>query len=159
MELLVGAQAQLDEAASKLVDALQVLGVGEVGVGGQLKELPLLVDLANLAVDVLLDLLGLLVQMDELAVADGVVVGVEAGTAADNVVDGVDALGGGVDVAILGHGVAARDGLVGDLFVAGGFNGVGRLVHLVERHDAGGVVHGGGCGRSRRTCAGSEESR
>lgn len=125
------------------MDELQVLRVGEKLERGELKVLPLLVDLANLAIDVLLDLLGLLVELDELALADGLVVGVNTSAAADDIVDGVDAIMRRVDEAVLGSRMATRDGLAGDLFVTRRLDRERRPVHLVQGHDTRGVVHDG----------------
>ena len=141
MELLLGSEAELAQTGTELQDTLQVLLVCEEVERGQLKELPLLVDLANLAVNVLLNLLRLLVKLDQLAVADGVVVGVNAGAAADHVKDSVAALGGNIAKLVLVRGMATGDGLVGDFLEARCFNREWRLVHLVKRHDSRGVVH------------------
>lgn len=144
MKLVLGSEAELAQTRAELQDPFQILFVGEELEGSEFKELPLLVDLPNLSIDVLLDLLGLLVKLDQLAIADGIVVGVNACAAADNVEDGVAALGRDIAQLVLKPRVATRDGLVGDLLDAGRLDGEGRLVHLVQRHDTRSVVHGGG---------------
>jgi hypothetical protein len=78
MDLVFATQAKGPETGTKLQSELLVLLVGHVGVSRELKELPLLFNLLDLAIDVLLDLLELLVHLDELAAADGMVVGKSA---------------------------------------------------------------------------------
>lgn len=78
-----------------------------------------------------MDLLGLLVKLDQLAVSDSIMVGVDAGAAADDVEHGVAALGGNIAQLFLVIWMATGNGLVGNLLVARRLDGKGRLVHLV----------------------------
>lgn len=130
------AVAQLAQAGTQLQNERLILLEGQEVELGQLKVLPLLVHLDNLTIDVLGDLLGLLVQLNEPPVAHGKVVGILAGTAADNVEDSVYVIVRSGEKAVLGCWVATRDGLARDLFVAGSFDGEGRLAHLRQGHDA-----------------------
>lgn len=143
---MVAAEAQLAQARAELHDERLVLLEGQEVILGQLKELPLLVDLNDLAIDVLGNLLDLLVQLDEPSVAHGKMVGIHGGTAADNVPDGVYVIGGLGEQAVPGCWVATRDGLARHLFVARSLDGEGRLAYLVHGHDAHSPVrrHGGG---------------
>lgn len=97
--------------------------------------MPLFVNLPGLAIDNLLDLLGLLVKLDKLSLTNGGVVWVFAGASADNVPDSVDILCGSVDEAVLGLEMATRNGLALDLGGTGHVNCKGWLLHLVQRHD------------------------
>jgi len=74
------------------------------------------------------------------------VVRVDARAAADDIEYGVYVVGGTVDEAILGSGMATRDGLAGDLLVSGSFDGKRRLMYQVQRYGARGVIHGGDLG-------------
>lgn len=130
------AVAQLAQAGTQLQDERLILLEGQEVELGQLKVLPLLVHLDNLAIDVLGDLLGLLVQLNEPPVAHGKVVRILASTAADNVEDSVYVIVRSGEKAVLGCWVATRDGLARDFFVAGSFDGEGRLAHLGQGHDA-----------------------
>lgn len=152
VQSVLGAEAIVAQTGADLEDQLLILLVGEERVLGELKELPLLVDLLDLAVDVLLDLFRLLVELDQLAGANSIVVGVETGAATDNVPDGVDFLGRAVEQAVLRAGVTARDGLAGDLFDAGSLDGEGGAMDLGQGHDARSVVRhdGDGVGRVSR---------
>lgn len=143
---MAAAEAQLAQAGAEVQDERLVLLEGQEVILGQLKELPLLFHLNDLAIDVLGDLLDLLVQLNEPSVAHGKMVGILAGTAADNVPDGVYVIGGLVEQAVLGCWVATRDGLARHLFVARSLDGEGRLAYLVHGHDAHSPVrrHGGG---------------
>lgn len=82
-------------------------------------------------------------EFDELAPANSGVVGVLFGAATDDVEDGMDALSGRVEEAILSSGVTTRNRLAGDFLVARSLNGERRLVDLGQGHDTRGVVHGG----------------
>lgn len=146
MQLVAAAEAQLAQAGAELQDERLVLLEGQEVILGQLKELPLLFHLNDLAIDILGNLLDLLVQLNEPSVAHGKMVGILAGTAADNVPDGVYVIGGLVEQAVLGCWVATRDGLARHLFVARSLYGEGRLAYLVHGHDAHSPVrrHGGG---------------
>ncbi len=155
MQLVLGAEAKVTQTRGDLEDELLILLVVDEGEWGELKELPLLVDLLDLAIDVLLDFFGLLVKLDELAGADGVVVGVEASAATDNVEDCVDVLGWAVEEAVLCAGVTTRNGLARDLFDARSLDGEGRAMDLGQGHDARSVVRhdgevGGRCSRQGR---------
>lgn len=145
MELVLAVEAELAETSADLEDALLVLLVGEKVELSQLKVLPFLVNLLNLAINVLLDLLGLLVQLDELASTNRGVVGVEASAAADQVEDSVDIVRRTSKEAILGSRVTARNSLAFNLFVARSLDRVGRSVHRVQGHDAR-CVAAHGCG-------------
>ncbi len=139
----------MTQARGNLEDELLVLLVVHEGEWGEPKELPLLVDLADLAIDIFLDLFGFLVKLDELAGADSVVVGVDAGAATNNIEDCVDVLGRTVEKAVLCTRVTAGDGLAGDLFDARSLDGERRAMDLGQGHDARSVVrHDGllGCG-------------
>lgn len=102
MQLVAAAEAQLAQAGTELQDERLVLLEGQEVILGQLKELPLLFHLNDLAIDVLGDLLDLLVQLNEPSVAHGKMVGILAGTAADNVPDSVYVIGGLGEQAVLG---------------------------------------------------------
>lgn len=141
MDLVFATQAKGTETGAELLSELLVLLVGEVGVSRELEELPLLVNLLNLAIDVLLDLLELLVHLDKLSAADGMVVGKSARAAPDDVIDSLDILVRSVDEGILGLGMATRDGLAGDLFVASGLDCERWFVNHAQRHDASLVSH------------------
>lgn len=132
----MAAEAKLAQAGTELLDERLVLREGQEVIFGQLKELPLLFHLNDLAIDVLGNLLDLLVQLDEPSVADGKMVGILAGTAADDIPDGVYVIGGFGEQAVLGCWVATRDGLARHLFVARSLDGEGRLAYLVHGHDA-----------------------
>lgn len=141
MDLVFATQAKGSEAGAELQSELLVLLVGQVGVSRELEELPLLVNLLNLAIDVLLDLLELLVHLDELSATDGMVVGKSGGAAPDDIVDGLDILVRSVDETILGLGMATRDGLTGNLFKASGLDCERWFVNHAQRHDASLVSH------------------
>lgn len=141
VQLVVRGQAETTQTRADLENALLVLLVGEEAVFGELKELPLFVDLANLAINVLLDLFNLVVRLDELAETDGIVVGVETGGALDNVEDGVNIVGRASEQTVLCARMATRNGLAGFLFVASGLNRVRRLVNRVQGHNALRVVN------------------
>ena len=150
VQLGVGIQTKLAQPRAQLQNKSLVLLVGIPVIGGQLEELPLLVDLLDLAIYILLDLLCLLVKLDELAVPNGLVVGVDAGTTADDVEDGSDILRGAVAQSVLCLGMTTRDRLSSDLLDARRFDCERWLVHLVQGHDARLVVsHGGVRNRGR----------
>lgn len=163
---MLGSEAQLAQAAADVENALLILLVSEEGEGRQLEELPLLVDLLNLAIDHFLDLLHLSVEVDKLARADGIMVGVDASASADEVEDGANLLDRSVDEAILCGDVASGNALAGNLGVAWNFDGKRWLAHLRQGHQALRVVWAGhgSDGRSRlevarrgRRVGGSEE--
>lgn len=72
---------------------LLVVGEGAVGVAGKLKVSPDLVDLSFLAINDLLNLLGLLVRLDELARAESLCVAILGGSIHHNIVGGLDLSG------------------------------------------------------------------
>lgn len=151
MDLITAGDAQVAKTGANGFEALLVLLVRHELVSTQLEKLPFLVDLLDLTIDVLLNLLGLLVQLDEFTRANGVVVGVDTSAALDEVVDGMDALGRGADKTILSLGMAAGDGLAGDLLNTRGLDSEWRLVHMVQGHDARLVVNHGDSGRLLRS--------
>lgn len=140
VKLVLRGQAQLAQSRSNLQDAGLVLLVGQIGVAGELEELPLLVNLLDLAIHILLHLLCLLVKLDQLTGTQGLVVGVDTRTMAHNVEDVGNVVGGSRQKTVLGTGMTARDCLAWNHFVPGSFDGIGRLVHRVQGHDARGVV-------------------
>lgn len=127
--------AQCAEPTAHVERELFILGKGHVLVPRQLVVCPLLVDFLLLAVDRLLDLFGLLVQLDQLALAEGLCIAVLLTGALEDVVDGLDVgLGRRLEL-VEGADIAAGNGLAVDLFDAGDFFGKGRLfVHFGLRH-------------------------
>lgn len=144
MKLVLGSHAQLAQARSQLEDKSLVVLVGYKLEPSKLEELPRLFNLLDLAIHVLLDLLGFLMELDELAGADSLVVGIDASASADNVEDCVHVIDGTSDEAILGLDMTAGDGLASNLFVTRSFDGERRLVHLLKGHQPHGVIHSGG---------------
>lgn len=153
MQLVLAVEAELAETGADLKNALLVLLVGEEVELGQLKVLPFLVNLLDLAIDVLLDLLRLLVQLDELASTNSSVVGVEASAAADEVEDSVDVVSRTRKETVLGSRMTARNSLALNLFVAGSLDRVGRTVHRVQGHHARRVA-AHGCGGEEKLWGG-----
>ena len=141
MQLVLGVEAKLAQTGADLENALFVLLMGQECEGSELEERPLLVNFLCLAIDDLLDLLHFLVQLDELASTDSIVVGVKASAATDDVKDSVDIISGLVEQTVLGARVSSRDGFAGDLLVAGSFDGVWGPVDGVQGHDARLVVN------------------
>lgn len=110
--------------------------VSQVIEASQLEVGPLLLNFLDLAIDVLLDLLLLSVHFDELAGTDSMMVGVESSAALNDLEDG-PGIGSRIgDEAVLGLGVASRNGFAGDLLVARSLDSERRLAHLVQRHNA-----------------------
>lgn len=113
-----------------------ILLVSQVFETSQLEVGPLLLNLLDLAINVLLDLFLLNVHVDELAITNSMVVGVESSAALNDLEDSSRVGSRVVDETILGLGMTSGDGFAGDLLVAWGLDGERRLVHLVQRHDA-----------------------
>lgn len=107
---------------------LLILNEADVCVTTELRVLPGLVDSSLLAVNNLLDLLDLIVNLDQVAVTKGLCVSELLGAAAENVVDGLDVGSRGADEAILCCWVYARNCLAVLLLVALGLNCVGALL-------------------------------
>jgi hypothetical protein len=114
------------------VNKLLVLLVGDVGVARQLKVLPGLIDLYDLTINILVNLFGLLVVLDDLPRAHSAVVGVDLCAALDELPNGGDLREGGL-LQIFEAGIAARDRLPRLLLNTVDLNTVGRFVHRVER--------------------------
>lgn len=140
MQLVFGVEAELAQTSADLENALFILLMSQESVGGELEERPLLINFLGFTIDNLLNLLQLLVQLDQLAGADSVVVGVKASAAADDVKDSVDVISGLVEQAVLGARVSSRDGFARNLFVTGSFDSVWGPVNGIQGHDARGVV-------------------
>lgn len=140
VNLVLRGQAQLTKSRTKLEDSGLILLVGQEAVARELKKLPLLVDFPNLAVHILLDLLCLPVKLDKLAIAKGLVVGIDASTAAYNVEDVVDIVGGTGEEAVLGSRMSPRNCFARDFWVVRSIDGIRWLMHRVQGHDARGVV-------------------
>ena len=152
MQLVFRVEAKLAQTGTDLENALLILLMGQESVGGELEERPLLINFLGFAIDDLLDLLQLLVQLDKLAGADSIVVGVKASAAADDVKDSVDVISGLVEQPVLGARVSSGNGFARNLFVTGSFDSVWGPVNGIQGHDARRVVnHDYEGGRSWRT--------
>ena len=139
---VVGLHAQGAQATTEVACASLVLAEGVVLVARQLVVLPLLLDLLLLAVDGLLDHLGLLVHLDELTLARGLCIAELLGRRADDFPDGVDAGRGDGHEAVLGAVVPPGDGLAILLHRAGHLDGERRLLDAFWLRGVGFVVHG-----------------
>lgn len=144
MQPFARVEAKLTQAGTELKNVLEVLLIGDKGKWGKLKELPLLLNFLNLALDDLLHLFRLGVHLNKATRTNSGTIGPDGGTALDDVEDGVNSLGGAGDESIFGLGVATGLGLASDLLVARRLDGEGRLPHLLQRHDTCCVGHGGG---------------
>lgn len=107
---------------------LLVLDEADVCVTTELRVLPGLVDSGFLAINNLLNLLDLIMHLDQVAVTKSLCVSKLLGTAAENVVDGLDVGSRGADETILCCRVYARNCLAVLLFVALGLDCVGALL-------------------------------
>lgn len=141
VKLLVRPETYFAQAAAEFDDELFVVLIGDEREGRELEILPLFADLFNLTVNILLGLLSLLMELDQLAVADGTVTRIETRATANDIKNCVDTIGGSVGEAIFVFNVPAGYCLASDLGVAGCLDSEWWLVHLVQGHDACGVVH------------------
>lgn len=83
-------EAEVAETRADSQNHLLVVGKGAVAVAGKLKVSPDLVDLSLLAINDLLDLLGLLVRLDELARAESLCVAILGGGVHDDIEGGLN---------------------------------------------------------------------
>lgn len=134
-------QAELPQAGADLQDHGVILMVGHERIIRELVVGPFLLDLGGLAVDDLGHHPLLPVGADQVAAADGGLIGVALGAPLEQVEGGVDVRGGAVDEGVLCLGMAARDGFAGDWLVARCFDREGRFLHLAQRRRPRGVRH------------------
>lgn len=131
VKLLVWTEAQLAQAAAEVNNKFFIVLVGNKEELSEFEVLLALLNLFCLTVDVLLNLFSFLVELHELAVANGGVIRVKTGAAADDVEYDVDAFGGRVDEAVLIFDMPMGDRLARDFGVARCFDSERGLVHLV----------------------------
>lgn len=117
--------AQLPQTSADVKGQCLIVIECDILIGTQFEVGPGLVDFLLLAIDDLLDLLGLLVSADEASRPHAFGIAVLGDTHAQELVGGGDVLGGFRDQAILGQGVPARFRLAWDVGSAGRFDRVG----------------------------------
>ena len=128
MDLIILLQPQLAQPSTQLEGQLFILAETLEGVRAQLVKRPLFVDQLLHAIDDLLHLLIVDVGADETSRSDCVVVAVHAGPSAKDIVDGGDVVGRSENKFFPGGRVSSRDGLAGDRFAVGHFDGEGGLL-------------------------------
>lgn len=143
MQLMLGSQTQVPQARANLKHERLILLVSDEAKRRQLEKLPLLLDVLDLAADVLLDRLCLLVELDELARPQRLTISVQTSAPVHNVQNRVHIIRRLRNKAIFCPGMPTRNRLASDLLIARSLNREGRLVHLLEGHNPRFVGHGG----------------
>jgi len=141
-------EAELAQTAAKLQAELLVLEECLVGVATLLKVSPLLVHLLLNAIDHLLDLLVLRVQLDQLAGGDSLAVSIQASGTAKVIICGRNILRRAQDQTVLRGWVPTGNGLSFDGLVAGRLDREGALLGHARLDDEVALRHF--CGSSGR---------
>lgn len=128
VNLAVLLQPQLPQPTAQLQRQLLILHKALVGIGAQLKVVPVLINLLLNAIDHLLDLLVLDMGLDQATGTDGFGVSVQARRPPEDVVGRSNIFSGPQDEVFLGVWVSAGNGLARHGFGAGDLDGKWRLL-------------------------------